>query len=115
MACADLVHDAARQRDIREIGKIDQAGPQAIVDVMGVVGDVVGDGRDLRLGARLRPELQRVARVIGRDGGRQGPVRMGTDGMALPVGERAVVFDHPSASPRRDSAIISWRSGAPAR
>ncbi len=38
----------------------EQAGAQAVVDVVGVIGDIVGDRRDLRLQRGKAPELQIV-------------------------------------------------------
>ncbi len=40
--------------DRAQVAEREEARPQAIVDVMVVVGDVVGDGRDLRLGPTQR-------------------------------------------------------------
>ncbi len=39
----------------------EQAGAQAVIDIVGVIGDVVGDRRDLRLGAGIAPELEIAA------------------------------------------------------
>ena len=49
---ANVGDDRARQRDGGNVVEVEQAGAQAVVDVVGVVGDVVGNRRDLRLGAR---------------------------------------------------------------
>ena len=45
----DLGDDVGGQRHDLEIVDAEQPGPQAVVDVVGVIGDVVGEGRDLRL------------------------------------------------------------------
>jgi hypothetical protein len=42
--------------------KIEQAGAQAVVDVMGVIGDVVGDRRRLRLETREGGKVEALAR-----------------------------------------------------
>ena len=47
-----LAQRLAGKRQIGEVDDLEQPGAQAIVDVVGVVGDVVGDGGDLGLGAR---------------------------------------------------------------
>ena len=41
---------AGDEGDRADRGEIEQAGAQAVVDVVGVIGDVVGDRRRLRLG-----------------------------------------------------------------
>ena len=53
-----IVEDVGDQRDAGEILEGEKSGPQAVVDVMGIVGDVVGDGGNLSLGAGEAPELQ---------------------------------------------------------
>ena len=62
----DLRDDVADQRHRLEVVEREQAGAQAVVDVMGVIGDVVGDGRDLRLERGKAPELQIVVRDCNR-------------------------------------------------
>ncbi len=47
-----------RSGDVREIVEREQLGAQAVVDVVGVIGDVVGDRGDLRLGAGEAPQLE---------------------------------------------------------
>ena len=56
----DLAQDVVEQRQARELLDPEHLGAQAIVDVVGVVGDVVGDGAALRLGARIAPEFEIV-------------------------------------------------------
>ena len=46
------------QRDAGKIVEREQLGAQAVVDVMGVIGDVVGDRGDLRLRAGKAPQLE---------------------------------------------------------
>ena len=54
MERVDLVEQAADERDGGAmLGEREQAGAQAVVDVMRVIGDVVGDRRRLRLEARV--------------------------------------------------------------
>ena len=48
----DLAQQAADHRHLREVGEREQIGAQAVVEVVRIVGDVVGDRRDLRLRAR---------------------------------------------------------------
>ena len=49
------------QRHLREIGDGEQAGAQPVVDVVIVVGDVVGERGDLRLGRGIGAEREIVA------------------------------------------------------
>ena len=48
----DLDQQPAQKGDLAQVVEAEQAGAQAVVDVVGVVGDVVGQRRALRL--RLR-------------------------------------------------------------
>src|SRR4051794_9481095 len=57
---ADLGDDVRRERHHLEIVDGKQSGAQAVIDVVGIVGDVVGDGRDLCLDRGKTPELQIV-------------------------------------------------------
>ena len=54
----DLGDDRGRQRHHLEVIDAEQAGAQAIVDVVGVIGDIVGEGRGLRLQRGIAPQLQ---------------------------------------------------------
>ena len=49
---------SAVERHDLEIVDPEQAGPQTIVDIMGVIGDVVGDRGDLGLQRGEAPQLQ---------------------------------------------------------
>ena len=55
MLLADLAQNVADERNFGEILEREQAGAQPVVDVVGVVGDIVGDGGDLGLGAGKAP------------------------------------------------------------
>ena len=50
--------DVGQQRDRPEIVDAKQAGPQAVVDIVGIVGNVVGDGRDLGFHRGKAPQLE---------------------------------------------------------
>ena len=54
----DLGDDVGRQRHDLEVVDAKQAGAQPVVDVVGVIGDIVGEGRDLRLQRGKAPQLQ---------------------------------------------------------
>ena len=73
-----------RQGDIAEIDDVEQLGAQPIVDIMGIVCNVVGERRYLRLGGRLGGQIDPVpARQVGDDFGDR------------PAGQRTVVLDEP--------------------
>ena len=75
--------------------EIEQTRPQAVVDVVGVVGDVVGDRRRLRLEARVGGEAERLNSIVFEDRRRHAarPVALGR--RAGGGEERAVVLDEP--------------------
>ena len=56
--------------DLRER---EQPGPEAVVDVVGVIGDVVGERRRLRFEARVERKVERRAPVVGEDRRRHAP------------------------------------------
>ena len=53
---------AATNGTARIVGELEQAGAQAVVDVVRVVGDVVGDRRRLRLEAGVLRQDRRFCR-----------------------------------------------------
>ena len=65
---------------IEQILDLEQAGTQPVVDVVVVVGDIVAQGRDLRLRPGMAVELEVVILAVFDDGGRQ-------------VGERAPLLE----------------------
>ena len=71
IACGDTLKNRSDQRYIGEIGDREQPGAQTVVDVVVVIGDVVGQRCNLRLGARELVEGERVAAVIFGDRWRQ--------------------------------------------
>jgi hypothetical protein len=90
-AAAALVDDLPHQRDGGEILEVEQLGAQPVVDIVGIVGDVVGDGRDLRLEAGMAPELQVLQLRIIEDRRRHRAVAAGR--ATLAVDQRPVVLD----------------------
>ena len=55
---ADIGDDLSGQPQGGDLVEPEQIGAQAIVDIVGVVGDIVGDGGDLRLRAGEAPQLK---------------------------------------------------------
>ena len=54
----NLLEHRPDQRHIGEILDREQPGPEPVVDIVIVVGDVIGERGDLRLGAGMYPEVQ---------------------------------------------------------
>ena len=90
---ADLGNDVRRERHRLEIVDGKQAGAQAVVDVMGVIGNVVGDGGNLRLERGKAPELQIVlSDVVGNADG-NAMLAVSADRRAVALGQGPVVLD----------------------
>ena len=51
------------KRDRLQIVDAKQSGAQAVVDIVGVIGDVVSNAGNLRFKRRMAPQLQIEARV----------------------------------------------------
>ena len=61
----------ADHRQMREVGRLEQLRAQAVVEVVAVIGDVVGQRGDLRLRRGIGVQRQRMSRVVFGDiGGR---------------------------------------------
>ena len=89
----DLGDNSGGERHHLEIIDAKQAGAQAIVDVVGVIGDIVGEGGGLRLQRSVAPQLQIEFFVETRRYRREYRFR----GMArpgpVPPGQRTVMLD----------------------
>ena len=48
----------ADQRQLGEVVEREQLGAQAVVDIVGIIGDIVGERRKLGLGAGEAPQLE---------------------------------------------------------
>jgi hypothetical protein len=48
--CRDLAANAAQKIDLANLGEIDEPAAQAVVDIMGIIGNAVGESRGLCLG-----------------------------------------------------------------
>src|ERR671911_299256 len=89
---ASSENPTTRQRDFRNIVQMEKAGAQAIVDVMGVIGDVISKGGDLRLRAG---ELRKRQTVRGAEAAyrfRHAAGAIAPSRLACRVGERPIVF-----------------------
>ena len=87
MQAVDLDQNLADQIHLAQGVDLQQSGTQGVIDVMIVIGDVIGDGGD-GLGAGELAELQRPgasrAAMNGRNWSRSRPGQ-----------QRTIMFDHP--------------------
>ena len=89
----DLAHDGADRRHRGNVVQREQIGAQAVVDVVRVIGDVVGERRRLRLGAGVTPQLQILDARIGEDRRRHAAFGVARGRLAVARQQRAVVLD----------------------
>ena len=89
----NLADDAGDEGHGRQLIEREQSGPQAIVDIVGIIGDVVGNSRGLRFGAckRMRHQVLALA-VLGNHRGYSAR-SIAPDRPAGIVRQRPVVFD----------------------
>ena len=78
-----------------ELGDRKEARAQAVVNVMGVVSDVVGDCGRLSLEAGMAREIEGLTLIVAKDGGRNASRAVPRGGRARGVDKRAVVLDQP--------------------
>ena len=95
MLLADRSENVAEQRHAREILDRKKPGAQAIVDVVGIIGNVVGNSRELRLGAGKAPQLEVLRPVMQRDGMRQPALAINPAWAAVAQRERTIMLDQP--------------------
>ena len=68
----DLSHAVAGERHGgANFAKREQARAQSVVDVMRVIGDIVGDRRRLRLETRMKVEVEPLQAVVSEDRARE--------------------------------------------
>ena len=94
MKSVDLSHQAL---DIRnggaKLGKREQTGAQAIIDVVGVIGDIICDRSRLRFEARMEAELQALHCIVAEDRSRDAARPVALRRRARSVEQRPVVLD----------------------
>src|SRR5271163_4478695 len=93
MRAFDFVHQRAGEREEPDIVQAEQARAQAIVDVVRVIGDVVGDRGRLRLEARESMELERMAPDIIENGEGNAAFAIALERPTLGADQGAVVLD----------------------
>ncbi len=95
MQRGDFVQERGDEGDRSDRIEIEKARAQPIVDVVRVIGDVVGDRRRLRLEAGEFGQREALAPVIGPDRLGHAALAVALERAALGVHERAVVLDEP--------------------
>ena len=93
IAPVDLGEEIAQERDFGEVVDREQPGAQPVVDVMGIVGDVVGQRRRLRLAAGEGRELQILLGGVVEDRERHAGSGVARRRAAVGPEQRAVVLD----------------------
>ncbi len=91
MQPVNLRQDFGQKIDFAEVAEVEQSRAQAIVDIMGIVGDIVRNRRCLRLGAGETAQFQRISGVKFEDGEGHAAFAIFLDGIW--AGQRAVVLD----------------------
>ena len=90
---ADVAQQAADHRHIRKVGEREQIGAQPVVEIVRIIGDVVGDRRDLGLGAGMAPEREVMRCVVVGNDLRDAGVTVLAGRLSLRIGQRAIVLD----------------------
>ena len=93
MPARNLGQDVGEEGHDRQVFEREEAGAQAVVNVMRVVGDVVGDGCGLRLGAGMAGEIEILLALIIQDGAGNATLAVFSDRRAVRQDQRPVVLD----------------------
>src|SRR5271166_537732 len=102
----DLLDEGNRGADL---GQTEEAGAQAVVDVVRIIGDVVGDRGRLPLEARLQAEVQRLQPIVAEDGGRDSVLPVTTGWLAGAVDQWSIVFDESGEGRLRQIEAVEVR------
>src|SRR6516165_6969281 len=109
MSFTNCGNDPARQRYGDDLFEVKQFRAQAVVDVVGVIGDVVGHGGDLGFSAGETPELQVLRAAIIENGCRNAVSPIVLKRRAGAVGERTIVLDQAlERFPGQIQAVEGW-------
>ena len=89
MAGVEISPELGEHRDVLQRSEAKQIGAQSIIDIVSVIGDVVGNGGSLRFGAGLAPQHEVVggSKLVNRGG------KVSPEGISVAVGQRAIVLD----------------------
>jgi len=91
----DLAANVTEKIDLANLGKIDEARAQGVVEVMRVIGDAIGDCRGLCLGAGEMRKFEIMNRIIFKDRRGKAAFRVTRGHPAIGLQKRAVMFDEP--------------------
>ena len=89
MADAGLGEELANEREVCEVSDCKKLGAQSVVDIVGVVGDIIGNGGDLGLGAGERRKLEVLISAVELDCVRNPPLAVTGGGDSRPEGSAA--------------------------
>ncbi len=92
MAVTDILEYRTEQRQFREFVDDEEVRAQAVVDVVRIIGNVIGDGSGLGFRARIAGQLEVVAQAVFRDLSRRWCSRA-LDLWRPRISERPIVFD----------------------
>ena len=93
MARFDLVDEARDEGHFADRLDAQQSRPQSVVDIVGIVGDVVGERGGLRFEAGVGHEVEFLLGVVGEDRFRYAARAPALGGLAVEAQHRAVVLD----------------------
>src|SRR6516165_7464811 len=109
MSFTNCGNDPARQRHGDDLFEVKRFRAQAVVDVVGVIGDVVGHGGDLGFSAGETPEPQVLRAAIIENGGRNAVSPIVLKRCAGAVGKRTIVLDQAlERFPGQVQAVERW-------
>jgi iron-sulfur cluster assembly accessory protein len=91
----DLAANVTEKIDLANLGKIDEARAQGVVEVVGVIGDAVGECRGLCLGGSKMRKLEIMNRIIFKDRRGKSAFRITRGHPAIGLQKRAVMLDEP--------------------
>ena len=84
----DVLQELSQKRHSVAFGEGEQPCPQAVVKVMGIVGDIVGEGRALRLGGCIAIEAEGAHSILLAEDAWQAAFGIGRHRRAIPVQQR---------------------------
>ena len=93
MARADEREGPPRHRYLFQLFHRNIAGAEAVIDVVVVIGDVIGERRDLAFERWKGVEAQILNRHVGADGKRQTVFGVALDGAAFAIDQGAIVLN----------------------
>ena len=103
----DLLQKFVQERHLPQRLDVEKSGPQAVVDVMSVIGDIVGDGGGLGLAAGMGRQFEVLPGVVFEDRQRHSARRIAQGRIARRIEKRAIMLDQPlEGFPSEIEAIV---------